>query len=174
MHHYLYGANRYNQQGEICVIIGKTGKNIPLEQVWDHILGLTVGNDVSSRYWQRPPRSGGQFSFAKSFDGFAPVGPSILHASYVNANTVLEIETKVNGETRQKATHHDMIFSIEQIVSFASKGTTLRKGTIIMTGTPAGIAAKWPGAPWLKNGDVVEVEISQSGRLKNKLVFETP
>ena len=178
VHHPFYGLARaslvthHNSQGELCIIISKTGKDIPEDQVRDHILGFTAGNDLSSRYWQRAPRSGGQFSFAKSFDDFAPIGPTILHGSCVSAETTLELQTKVNGESRQKATNHDMIFNVEKIVSHISKGTTLRQGTVIMTGTPAGIAAKWRGGTWLKDGDVVEVEISQIGRLRNKLVFD--
>ncbi|CAM1501272.1 Fc.00g104340.m01.CDS01 [Cosmosporella sp. VM-42] len=165
-------AKLMDYEGELCIIISKTGKDIPEEQAWGHIMGFTAGNDLSSRYWQRAPRSGGQFSYAKSFDDFAPIGPTILHTSRVSPKDTLELQTWVNGESRQKATNHDMIFSIEQIVSHISKGTTLRQGTVIMTGTPAGIAAKWRGGTWLKDGDVVEVEVSQIGRLRTKLVFD--
>ncbi|KAF7560205.1 hypothetical protein G7046_g3962 [Stylonectria norvegica] len=152
-------AELLDYEGEICIVISKTGKDIPEEQVRDHVLGFTAGNDLSSRYWQRAPRSGGQFCFAKSFDDFAPIGPTILHTSYASPTQTLELQTRVNGELRQKTTNHDMIFDIEKIVSHISKGTTLRQGTVIMTGTPAGVAAKWKGGTWLKDGDVVEVEI---------------
>ncbi|KAI2470686.1 hypothetical protein F4781DRAFT_165611 [Annulohypoxylon bovei var. microspora] len=163
-------ATMMDYEAELCVIISKTGKNIPEDEALSYILGFTAGNDLSSRYWQRAPRSGGQYCFAKSFDGFAPLGPTILHPSFATED--LQIQTRVNGEVRQNASTSEMIFTVKQIIAHVSRGTTLRKGTVIMTGTPAGIAGKMPGQPWLKHGDVVEVEISQIGCLKNKLVFE--
>ncbi|KAI8964134.1 hypothetical protein F5Y11DRAFT_317423 [Daldinia sp. FL1419] len=164
-------AELMDYEGELCVIISKTGKNIPEEKALDYVLGVTAGNDLSSRKWQRPPYSGGQFTYAKSFDHFAPIGPTILHGSLVASRSPFTIKTTVNGEVRQNGNTSDMLFSIEKVIAHASRGTTLRQGTIIMTGTPAGIAAKWPGEPWLKDGDVVEVDISGVGSLKNKLVF---
>ena len=135
------------------------------------MLGYTVGNDVSSRYWQRPPRSGMQFCYAKSFDAFAPLGPTILSPEVTDLKT-LHLTTKVNGEIRQDSSISDLLFDVPEMIAHASRGTTLRKGTVIMTGTPSGIAAKMPGEPWLKDGDVVEVEISRIGRIRNKMVFE--
>ncbi|KAI0839459.1 hypothetical protein F5Y06DRAFT_303182 [Hypoxylon sp. FL0890] len=164
-------ANMMDYEAELCVIISKTGKNIPEDEALSYVFGFTAGNDLSSRYWQRAPRSGGQYCFAKSFDGFAPLGPTVLHPSLFTG--ALRIQTRVNGEARQNATTDEMIFTIKQIIAHVSKGTTLRQGTVIMTGTPAGIAGKMPGQPWLKHGDVIEVEISQIGSLKNKLIFET-
>ncbi|KAI1409825.1 hypothetical protein F5Y13DRAFT_169011 [Hypoxylon sp. FL1857] len=163
-------AKMMDYEAELCVIISKTGKNIPEDQALSYVLGFTAGNDLSSRYWQRAPRSGGQYCFAKSFDGFAPLGPTVLHPSLVTRP--LRIQTRVNGEARQNASTDDMIFTVKQIIAHVSRGTTLRQGTVIMTGTPAGIAGKMPGQPWLKHGDVVEVEISQIGCLKNRLLFE--
>ncbi|KAI2639536.1 hypothetical protein GGS26DRAFT_272320 [Hypomontagnella submonticulosa] len=163
-------AKMMDYEAELCVIIGKTGKNIPEDEALSYVLGFTAGNDLSSRYWQRPPQSGGQYCFAKSFDGFAPLGPTIVHPSLVTKP--LQIQTRVNGELRQNGSTSEMVFNVKQIIAHVSRGTTLRKGTIIMTGTPAGIAGKMPGQPWLKHGDVVEVGISQIGHLRNKLVFE--
>ncbi|KAJ0136197.1 hypothetical protein HZ326_20797 [Fusarium oxysporum f. sp. albedinis] len=157
--------------GELCIIIGKDGKDIQPQDALDHLLGYTVGNDLSSRHWQRPPRAGGQFCYAKSFDGFAPIGPTILSPHVATAES-LHLTTKVNGEVRQQSPISDMIFNVRDIVSHCSRGTTLRTGTVIMTGTPSGIAAKMPGSPWLQNGDIVEVTISNIGTLRNKLVLE--
>ncbi|KAJ6443740.1 Fumarylacetoacetate hydrolase domain-containing protein 2 [Purpureocillium lavendulum] len=168
----LFNLRQTDEQGELCVIISKTGKNIPEDEALDYVLGISAGNDLSSRYWQRPPRSGGQFTYAKSFDHFAPIGPTILHRSQLTPNSSFQIKTSVNGEIRQNGSTSDMIFGIEQIVAHASKGTTLRQGTVIMTGTPSGIAAAMPGEPWLQHGDVVEVEIDGVGLLRNKLNFE--
>jgi len=156
----------------LCVIISKTGKNITEEQAMGHVLGFTAGNDLSSRYWQRPPRSGGQFTYAKSFDQFAPIGPTILHRCLASQSSPFQIRTSVNGEVRQNGSTSDMIFNTEKIIAHLSRGTTLKQGTIIMTGTPAGIAAAMPGQPWLQDGDIVEVDISGIGCLRNKLKFE--
>ncbi|KAF5534560.1 fumarylacetoacetase [Fusarium phyllophilum] len=164
-------AHLLDYEGELCIIIGKDGKDIQPQDALDHILGYTVGNDLSSRHWQRPPRAGGQFCYAKSFDGFAPIGPTIL-SPHVAAAESLHLTTKVNGEVRQESPISDMIFNVRDIISHCSRGITLRKGTVIMTGTPSGIAAKMPGSPWLKNGDVVEVTISRIGTLRNKIVLE--
>ncbi|PCD25486.1 hypothetical protein AU210_014589 [Fusarium oxysporum f. sp. radicis-cucumerinum] len=148
-------AHLMDYEGELCIIIGKDGKDIQPQDALDYILGYTVGNDLSSRYWQRPPRAGGQFCYAKSFDGFAPIGPTILSPHVATAES-LHLTTKVNGEVRQQSPISDMIFNVRDIISHCSQGTTLRKGTIIMTGTPSGIAAKMPDSAWIQKGDVVE------------------
>ncbi|KAI1655019.1 fumarylacetoacetate hydrolase family protein [Daldinia decipiens] len=113
-------------EGELCVSISKTGKNIPEEKALDYVLGVTAGNDLSSRKWQRPPYSGGQFTYAKSFDYFAPIGPTILHGSLIASNPPLKIKTIVNGEVRQNGSINEMLFNIEKIIAHASRGTTLR------------------------------------------------
>ncbi|KAJ4037776.1 hypothetical protein NW761_006232 [Fusarium oxysporum] len=164
-------AHLLDYEGELCIIIGKDGKDIQPKDAIDHIFGYTVGNDLSSRHWQRPPRAGGQFCYAKSFDGFAPIGPTILSPHVATAES-LHLTTKVNGEVRQQSPISDMIFNVQDIICHCSRGTTLRKGTVIMTGTPSGIAAKMPGSPWLRNGDVVEVTISHIGTLRNRLAFK--
>ncbi|VUC25020.1 unnamed protein product [Clonostachys rosea] len=164
-------AKYLDYEAELCVVISRTGKNIPEEKAYDYILGFTAGNDISSRFWQRQPYSGGQFCYAKSFDTFAPLGPTLLHPSQLPRGESLDVKTFVNGDKRQKSNTGEMIFSVEKIIAHASYGTTLRAGTVIMTGTPAGIAAKMPGEPWLKHGDIVEVEIGRIGRIKNQIVF---
>ncbi|KAH6868926.1 hypothetical protein B0T10DRAFT_419123 [Thelonectria olida] len=164
-------AHLLDYEGELCIIIGRDGKNIQPQNALDYVLGYTAGNDLSSRHWQRPPRAGGQFCYAKSFDGFAPIGPTIL-SPHVAAAESLHLTTKVNGEIRQQSPISDMIFNVRDIIAHCSRGTTLRKGTVIMTGTPSGIAAKMAGEPWLQNGDIVEVSISRIGSLRNKMVSE--
>ncbi|SCO91355.1 related to bifunctional 4-hydroxyphenylacetate degradation enzyme [Fusarium oxysporum] len=164
-------AHLLDYEGELCIIIGKDGKDIQPKDAIYHIFGYTVGNDLSSRHWQRPPRAGGQFCYAKSFDGFAPIGPTILSPHVATAES-LHLTTKVNGEVRQQSPISDMIFNVQDIICHCSRGTTLRKGTVIMTGTPSGIAAKMPGSPWLRHGDVVEVTISHIGTLRNRLAFK--
>jgi 2-keto-4-pentenoate hydratase/2-oxohepta-3-ene-1,7-dioic acid hydratase in catechol pathway len=133
-----------------------------------------VGNDVSARNFQIPDSvSGKQYSYAKSFDGFAPIGPSVLLAKGVNPQK-LHYTTKVNGEKRQETGTDDMIWTIKKIIAHLTRGTTLRKGTVIMTGTPSGIGffIEPKGAGFLKNGDVVEIEVGGIGSIANKMVFE--
>ena len=160
-------------QGELCVVIGKDCKNLsPTDNPLDYVLGYTIGNDISSRYWQDKTRSSGQHGYGKSFDKFAPLGPMIVSTHAIPDPSKLKIITRVNGEVRQQSGTDSMIFDVASIVRHLSRGMTLRPGTVIMTGTPDGVAAFMKPSPWLRNGDVVEVEITGIGRIRNKMVFE--
>ncbi|KAE9363332.1 hypothetical protein N431DRAFT_357475 [Stipitochalara longipes BDJ] len=166
--------SQLDYEGEVCVIISKDAKNISESEALDYVLGYTVGNDVSARNFQIPDSvSGKQFSYAKSFDGFAPIGPSVLLAKGVDPQK-LHYTTKVNGEKRQETGTDDMIWTIRKIIAHLTRGTTLRKGTVIMTGTPSGIGLfmEPKGVGLLKNGDVVEIEVDGIGSIVNKMVFE--
>lgn len=155
------------------MVIGKDCKNLGEdEDPTPYILGYTVGNDVSSRYWQRPERCGGQHGYAKSFDKFAPIGPVIASTTAIPDPKTLTLTTTVNGELRQKTKTDDLIFDIPAIIRFLSRGTTLRPGTVIMTGTPSGVAAFMKPPPWLGDGDVVEIGITGIGKIRNKMVLE--
>ncbi|OHE95130.1 hypothetical protein CORC01_09517 [Colletotrichum orchidophilum] len=156
-------------EGELVVIIGRDAKNVPEEQALDYVLGYTAGNDVSARNFQLPEASGGQFCYAKSFDRFAPVGPAIWSAERVPDPQKLHLKTMVNGEVVQETDTSDMIWSVAQIIAHLSRGTTLRKGTVIMTGTPSGVG--YFRDAFLKDGDVVEVEITGLGKIANRMVF---
>ena len=124
-------------EGELTVIIGKDVKNLPeAADPLDYVLGYTVGNDVSSRYWQNAERSGAQHGYAKSFDKFAPIGPVIASPAAVKNPEKLKLKTWVNGEVRQDGATDDLIFDIRSIIRHLSQGMTLRQGTLIMTGTP--------------------------------------
>lgn len=159
-------------EGELTVVIGKDAKNVSEAEALGHVLGYTVGNDVSARNFQLPDTSGGQFCYAKSFDGFAPIGPCVVSPDVISDPQKLQLVTRVNGEVRQETETSDMIFSVAKIISHLSRGTTLRKGTIIQTGTPSGVGLFMEPKGFLKNGDVVEVSISGIGALRNKMVFE--
>jgi 2-keto-4-pentenoate hydratase/2-oxohepta-3-ene-1,7-dioic acid hydratase in catechol pathway len=161
------------QQGELTIIINRDCKNISTnEEAYECILGYTVGNDVSARHWQDAARSGGQASFSKSFDRFGPIGPVIVAPSEIPDPTNLLLETRVDGALRQSGKTDDLLFNIPEILKHMTLGTTLRRGTVIMTGTPSGVgmAMKPPG--WVKDGEVVEVEIEKIGKIRNKYVFE--
>lgn len=158
-------------EGELTVVIGRDAKNVSEEKALNYVLGYTAGNDVSARNFQTPDVSGGQFCYAKSFDKFAPIGPAIVSTSIIPDPAKLEYTTKVNGELRQKTKTSDLIWSVRQLIAHLSRGTTLRKGTLIMTGTPSGVGFFMNPKGFLKNGDVVEIEISQIGLIANKFEF---
>lgn len=118
-----------------------------------------------------PDRSGGQHGYAKSFDKFAPIGPVLVSTSVIPDPSKLSLTTKVNGELRQYTKLDDLIFDIPTIIRHLSRGTTLRKYTTIMTGTPSGVAAFMKPPAWLKDGDAVEIEISEIGIIRNRIKF---
>jgi 2-keto-4-pentenoate hydratase/2-oxohepta-3-ene-1,7-dioic acid hydratase in catechol pathway len=160
-------------EGELTVVIGEDVKNASEADALRYVLGYTVGNDVSARNFQLPDTSGGQFCYAKSFDGFAPIGPCIVSASLIPDPQKLRLSTRVNGEVRQETETSDMIFTVAKIIAHLSRGTTLRKGTIIQTGTPSGVGLfiEPKGSGFLKDGDLVEVAIDGIGAIQNKMVF---
>jgi len=157
-------------------VIGKTGKNIPRENALDYVSGYATSNDVSARTWQRDPAYAGvvpQWCFSKGFDKYAPLGPMLVSPTVVGAADNLQLQTFVNGEERQNSNTNDLLFGVRDIISFLSQGTTLEKGTVIMTGTPAGVAMGMKPSPrYLNDGDVVEVRIQGLGSCKNRMVFE--
>ena len=116
---------------------------------------------------------GSQYCYAKSFDQFGPIGPAITSTALIPDPQALYYETRVNGKVVQKTSTADMINSVRKIIAHLSMGTTLRKGTCIMTGTPSGVGL-WMNPPvFLKDGDVIEVETEHIGILKNKVVFDS-
>jgi 2-keto-4-pentenoate hydratase/2-oxohepta-3-ene-1,7-dioic acid hydratase in catechol pathway len=147
--------------------MGKDAKNVSEEDALDYVLGYTAGNDVSARHFQLPEASGGQFCYAKSFDHFAPIGHTIVAAREIPDPQALKLSTKVNGIVKQETSTGDMIWGVRQIISHLSRGTTLRKGTVIMTGTPSGVG--FFRKEFLKDGDVVEVEIEGVAVTRNRM-----
>ncbi|KAJ5651731.1 hypothetical protein N7507_009157 [Penicillium longicatenatum] len=163
-------AELLDYEGELTVVVGKDAKNVSEEEALGYVLGYTAGNDISARNFQLPEVSGGQFCYAKSFDKFAPIGNTILSAQEVKDPQALQLRTKVNGVVKQETSTGDMIYSVAQIISHLSRGTTLRKGTLIMTGTPSGVG--FFRKEFLQNGDVVEVEIEGVAATKNRMVHD--
>ena len=154
-------------EGELTVIIGRDAKNVSEKSALDYLLGYTVGNDVSARNFQLPEASGGQFCYAKSFDKFAPIGHTIVSADSIPDPQALNLITRVNGEVKQETSTCDMIWGVRQIISHLSRGTTLRKGTVIMTGTPSGVG--FFRKEFLKNGDIVEVVLEGLAKVRNMM-----
>lgn len=162
-------------EGELSIVIGKTGRNIKKSEALDYIAGYVTSNDVSARKWQREPAYAGgvpQFCFSKGFDKYAPLGPILVSPQIVGDAGHLQLQTFVNGEMRQDTNTDDLIFGVTDIIEFISQGTTLEKGTVIMTGTPSGVGLGMNPPVWLQNGDVVEVIVQELGSVKNTIVFE--
>ena len=158
----------YDYEGELVIIIGKSGKNISPEKAMEHILGYIIGNDVSARTLQF---RGSQWILGKSLDNFAPIGPTIIPPHKFDFESAT-ITTTVNDEVRQQANLNQMIFKPYDIIAFLSSHMTLQEGDSILTGTPSGVVlgkneSKYS---WLKPGDIVTVSISGIGTLENKFI----
>ena len=177
-------------------MLSKTAHDVSVEDAGNYILGYTVGNDLTARLFQDPKKNGGQYTFAKGFDYFAPLGPVLISPAAFEAKAK-NLTTRINGKVVQDSPM-DFVFSVNQIISFLSQGalrssnsahlnasekssltlcsleigTTLERGTAIMTGTPSGVG--WFQKPQysLKDGDVVEVEIAPIGILRHTIKFE--
>lgn len=153
---------------ELAVIIGRRCKDVGEWEALDYVLGYTVANDVSARYWQIE-KGGGQWNFGKSFDTFTPLGPVIATKAVIPDPQVLQVRTTIDGKEVQKSDTSDMVFGCAKIVSFLSQDTTLLPGTVILTGTPFGVGLGLSPQRWLKVGETVCVEIERIGRLFNKV-----
>lgn len=149
---------------ELAVVIGKPGRNIPRERVFEHIFGYTVLNDVTGRDLQRRH---GQWFKGKGLDGSCPMGPWIVTASDVAAPGNLDLWLTVNGEERQRSNTGMMIFDIAEIVSVLSQGLTLEAGDIIATGTPSGVGFAMEPPGTLRDGDVVVAGVEGIGEIRN-------
>jgi 2-keto-4-pentenoate hydratase/2-oxohepta-3-ene-1,7-dioic acid hydratase in catechol pathway len=164
-------SERVDYEGELAVVIGKTCKNASKETALDFVLGYTCANDVSARDWQKE-YSGGQFCRGKTFDTFAPLGPCLVTPDEIPDPSNLLLRTIVNGELMQETLTSDMIFDIPTLIEFLSGSTTLRPGTVILTGTPSGVGMARNPPRWLQPGDVVTVEIEGIGALTNPVALE--
>ena len=150
---------------EFTLVIGRGGRDIPPERVYEHIFGYTVGNDVSARELQF--RHGGQWFKGKSLDTFAPIGPWIVTADEVPDPSNLDVSLRVNGVEKQRSNTREFIFDIPAMVSGLAKGITLEAGDLIMTGTPHGVGFARQPPEFLQDGDVVEAEVAGIGVLRN-------
>jgi 2-keto-4-pentenoate hydratase/2-oxohepta-3-ene-1,7-dioic acid hydratase in catechol pathway len=149
-------SDRVDFEGELAIVIGRICKDVPVERYSDVIFGYTIGNDVTARDLQKKD---GQWTRAKGFDTFAPIGPWI-ETEYQPGSQI--ISTTVNGEVRQSEPLSSMIFKVPEIIAFVTQVMTLLPGDIILTGTPAGIGP-------MAAGSTVEVSIEGIGTLTNKV-----
>ena len=150
-------AGNVHYEGELVVVIGKTASRVSVENAPDHIFGVTAGNDVSERDWQRGDL---QWVRAKGSDTFGPIGPAIVTGLDY---TDLLLQTRLNGEVRQSESTKDLVFDVNTIVSYVSRYVTLHPGDALFTGTPGSTQAMQPG-------DTVEIEVEGVGVLRNTVV----
>ena len=151
---------------ELAIIIGKTCRDVPLERAEEVVFGYSVFNDVSARTLQNQH---GQWFKGKSLDGFATMGPCIVHKSALPFPVHVDVECRVNGKVRQHANTSTLLASVPQLICDLSRGMTLEPGDIIATGTPAGVALGMETPDYLRAGDVVECEITGIGVLSNRI-----
>lgn len=151
-------------------IIGRSAKNVLASEASSYLVGYTLANDVSARTIQF---SVSQATFGKSLDTFLPLGPVIVNAAQFPSPPEFDLQTVYNGNVVQSASSTEMISSIPQLIEQLSKGTTLAPGTIILTGTPAGIGFRSEPRKWLKHEDVVVVKGSGGlGSLYSHIVYD--
>jgi len=151
-------AGRVDFEGEIAVVIGRRATKISRDEAWDYVEGILPLNDVTARDLQK---SDNQWSRAKGFDTFCPVG-TMVPLAQVDVGS-LEVITRVNGEIRQQGPMSDMVFPVPVILEYVTRAMTLEPGDIVATGTPDGIGPLQPG-------DVVEVEVTGVGKVTNPVV----
>jgi len=163
------GGEQVDYEAELAVVIGRACRDVPAARALEHVLGYCCANDVSARWWQKEG-AGGQFCRGKSFDTFCPLGPRLVAPEEIGDPQALSISCRVNGEVRQSASTVDMIFPVRTLIAELSRGTTLAPGTVILTGTPSGVGFGRRPPVFLRAGDVVEVEISGLGVLRNGVV----
>lgn len=153
-------------EAELAVIIGREARNVSKEKAFDFVLGYTILNDVSARTLQTQHK---QWYFGKSLDGFAPMGPWIVTADELEIPPKRAISSKVNGELRQNSNTGLLIFGIDHVIAELSRMMTLKAGTIIAMGTPAGVGMGFIPPRFLKKGDIVECRIDGIGTLVNPI-----
>lgn len=154
-------------EGELAVIIGKEGRNIPRERAYEHVAGYSIYNDASIREWQFHAKA---IAAGKNFESTGAFGPWMVTHDEIVPDRPLALETRLNGEVMQRTRTDDMIFSVAAQIEYASTIFTLVPGDVIVTGTPGGVG--WSKKPprFMVPGDVVEVEIEAIGVLRNRIV----
>lgn len=156
---------------ELAVVIGREARNLTRESALEYVFGYTIANDVSARDLQW--RHGGQWLKGKSLDTFCPLGPWIVTADEIPNVQNLRITSRVNGQTMQDSNTRHMIFDVATILESLSLGLTLRPGDVIITGTPDGVGFARKPPIFLRDGDVVEMEIEAIGVLRNPVATRT-
>ena len=159
-------SSEVDYEAEMVIVVGRGGRDIPVDRAMEHVGGYAVGHDVSARDWQLN-KPGKQWMAGKTFDTFAPVGPAVVTADEVPDPHALGIRLRLNGVTMQDSSTSQLIFRVDATIAYLSKIFTLEPGDLIFTGTPPGVGMARKPPVWLKPGDVAEVEIDGLGTLRN-------
>jgi 2-keto-4-pentenoate hydratase/2-oxohepta-3-ene-1,7-dioic acid hydratase in catechol pathway len=165
-------SDEVDSEAELAIVLSRECRNATRENAMHHLAGFTCANDVSARDWQKK-RSGGQWSRAKSFDTFCPLGPWVVTPDELPDPLHLSIKGRLNGRLMQDSNTSQMIFDIRALLEFLSADTTLPAGSVILTGTPHGVGMARKPPVWLQPGDTVSVEIEGIGTLENPVVEGT-
>ncbi len=160
-------STHFDYEGELAAVIGRPGRHIPEARALEHVAAYTCFNDGSVRDFQKHSVTAG-----KNFPATGPLGPWLVTADAIPDPAALTLVTRVNGQERQRSSTGDMILSVAALIAYISAFTPLAPGDVIATGTPEGVANARKPPPWLAPGDVVEVEISGIGVLRNPVVAE--
>jgi 2-keto-4-pentenoate hydratase/2-oxohepta-3-ene-1,7-dioic acid hydratase in catechol pathway len=162
--------SKVDYEGELAVVIGRTGRDIPEKSAWDFVAGGTVADDISARDIQAGENPGlptASVALAKGFDSFKPLGPGLLTADELRQHTALGITTEVNGIVRQHSSTGELVFSVPQLLAYVSSFLTLEAGDVVLTGTPGGTGVA--DGRFLEAGDVVTVTVEEIGTLSNTI-----
>jgi 2-keto-4-pentenoate hydratase/2-oxohepta-3-ene-1,7-dioic acid hydratase in catechol pathway len=162
-------SDQLDYEGELALIVGRAGRRIAEADAWNHVAGVSCANDATVRDWQYHTH---QFAPGKNFPLTASLGPALVTTDELPQDKVVRIETRVNGQVRQHADSSQMIFSVPRIIAYISTFMTLAPGDVILTGTPGGVGAKRKPPLWLRDGDLVEVDIEHVGVLSNLCIKE--
>lgn len=162
-------SDHFDYEGEIAVVIGKGGRRIARDQAWEHVAGYSAYNDGSVRDWQRHTT---QFTPGKNFVGTGAFGPILVTRGEIADGEELSLTTRLNGQVMQHATTAMLIFPIPRLIEYVSTFTTLAPGDVIVSGTPGGVGARRQPPVWMKEGDLVEIEVSKIGVLRNRVERE--
>jgi 2-keto-4-pentenoate hydratase/2-oxohepta-3-ene-1,7-dioic acid hydratase in catechol pathway len=163
-------SDKFDYEGELAVIIGRGGRRIAEADALAHVAGYACYNDGSVRDWQRHTQ---QYLPGKNFVGTGGFGPWMVTADEIPDPAVLHLQTRLNGEVMQEADVSQMITPISKVIAYCSTFMPLVAGDVIVSGTPGGVGSRRNPPVWLRDGDVVEVEISGVGTLRNPVVAET-
>jgi 2-keto-4-pentenoate hydratase/2-oxohepta-3-ene-1,7-dioic acid hydratase in catechol pathway len=162
-------SDKLDYEGELAVVIGRRCRHVPKSRAAEVIVGYTIAHDVSVRDWQRRVPT---FTMGKSFDTHCPLGPCIVTADEIGDPHGLELQTWVNGESRQHSNTRELLFDCFDLVEHLSTAFTLEPGDIISTGTPGGVGVAMNPPKYLKAGDVVKISIAKIGTLENQVIAE--
>ena len=167
--------DKVDYEGELGIVVGRSGRDIPEESAWDFVAGATVADDISARDIQSGENQGlpmASPALAKGFDGFKPLGPALLTTDELRQYDTLGITTEVNGVVRQSSSTAELVFSVPQLLAFVSSYLTLEAGDVVLTGTPGGTGVA--NGRFLMPGDVIKVTVENIGTLTNTIAMAAP